>query len=63
MTEHGILVYGLLATFVLASLNRNQRQGRDHLPQLVAMGWMLFVVSIGGAAWMSLRALDVALSA
>ena len=63
MAEHGFLIYGLLATFVLASLSRNQRDGRDNLPQLLAIGWMLFGVSIGGAAWMSMQALDMAMGA
>jgi len=63
MAENGFLIYGLLSTFVLASLGRNRRLGRAHLPQLVTMGWMLFAVSLGGAAWMALQAADIALGA
>ena len=63
MSENAIFLYAVLATFVVGSLDRNVRLGRPHLPQLAAMGWMLFLVSLGGAAWMSIQALGMAVSA
>ncbi len=63
VAENAFLFYGLLASFVLGSLGRNKRMGRPHIPQLVAMGWMLFAVSLSGAAWLSVQALDMAMSA
>lgn len=49
MIQIGVLLYGLLAMFVLTSAARNRRTGRNHAPMLVYVGYLLCGVSAGAA--------------
>ena len=45
MFEFAALTYGVIASFVMASVNRNRRQARRHPPLLLGFGWMLMAFS------------------
>ena len=45
MTEMATLTYGLIASFVMASLLRNRREQRGNPPILTLMSWLLLSFS------------------
>jgi len=61
MFELVALTYGVLASFVMASVNRNRRQARRHPPLLLGFGWMLMAfsgtVGVGLLAYVGYHAL------
>ena len=46
MFEFAALTYGVIASFVMASVSRNRRQQRAHPPLLIGFGWMLMAFSL-----------------
>jgi len=63
MAENALFFYGLLATFVFGSMNRNKKLGRPHIRQLIIAAWALLAISIAGATYLSITALNTALQA
>lgn len=49
MLQFAMMVYGLTLMFVLTSAARNRRDGRDHAPVLVYVGYLLCGISAGTA--------------
>lgn len=49
MIEFAALTYGLIASFVMASANRNRREARGHPRKLVLFGWVLMSFSLSMA--------------
>jgi hypothetical protein len=45
MLEVAALFYGVLASFIMASMSRNRREQRSHSPMLAAFGWLLLAFS------------------
>ncbi len=56
MLHFGIVIYGLLLSFVLASASRNMREGRAHARPLVYVGYILCGLSAGAAIGLPLVA-------
>jgi hypothetical protein len=50
MFELAALTYGVLASFVMASLTRNKRAARRNPPVLSLFAWVLAGFSLGSAA-------------
>ena len=56
MFEFAALTYGLMTSFVLSSLDGNQKRGQTTPPIMTAVGWFLFGLSatfsaaLGGTA-------------
>jgi hypothetical protein len=46
MFQFAALTYGVLASFVMASVHRNHRQARQNPPLLTLFGWMLMAFSL-----------------
>ena len=63
MADNALFLYSLLVTFVYGCMSRNQRLGKPHVQQVVIAAWALMLVSISGATYLSLTALDMALQA
>jgi len=58
MIEVAALFYGVLASFIMASVSRNRREQKGNPPFLAAFGWLLFAFSgsmgtmlLGYAGW------------
>jgi len=58
MLEVAALFYGVLASFIMASVTRNRRERRGNPPYLAAFGWLLLAFSgtmgvmlLGYAGW------------
>jgi hypothetical protein len=49
MFELAALTYGVLASFVMASLTRNKRAARQNPPMLSLFAWCLAGFSLGSA--------------
>jgi hypothetical protein len=56
MLEGAVLVYGMVAMFVLSSAQRNRRTFRPHASALLYTGWLLVGSSLGGAGLLGLVA-------
>lgn len=46
MFEFAALTYGVIASFVMASVSRNRRNRLAHPPILLGFGWMLMAFSL-----------------
>ena len=46
MFEFAALTYGVITSFVMASVHRNRREARAHPPLLVLFGWTLMTFSL-----------------
>ena len=46
MFEFAALTYGVIASFVMASANRNRREARKNPPLLSLFGWVLMAFSL-----------------
>jgi hypothetical protein len=46
MFEFAALTYGVIASFVMASVNRNRRDARKNPPLLNLFGWLLMAFSL-----------------
>jgi hypothetical protein len=46
MFEFAALTYGVIASFVMASVSRNRREARAHPPLLLGFGWLLMAFSL-----------------
>ena len=62
MLDFAVLIYCLLAGFVLTSVSRNRREQRPDAPMLALVGrglmsasFTLFVLLLGLAAWLALK--------
>lgn len=62
MLDFAVLIYCLLAGFVLMSVSRNRREQRPDAPMLALVGrglmsasFTLFVLLLGLAAWLALK--------
>lgn len=58
MLEVSALFYGVLASFIMASMSRNRREQRKNSPVLAAFGWLMLAFSgamgtmlLGYAGW------------
>jgi drug/metabolite transporter (DMT)-like permease len=45
MFAFAALTYGVIASFVMASVHRNRREARGHPPLLLGFGWLLMAFS------------------
>lgn len=62
MLDFAVLIYCLLAGFVVTSVNRNRREQRPDTPMLALVGWglmsasfTLFALLLTLATWLALR--------
>lgn len=62
MIEFAALTYGMLTSFVLSSLRRNQVARRPHPPMLRHVGYMLCGMSAGACAILTGTALSALLT-
>lgn len=46
MFEFAALTYGVITSFVMASVHRNRREARAHPPVLMLFGWTLTAFSL-----------------